>query len=138
MRSRYFKLKELVPLKLYNLLHEEVLWNMFDEGIIKSIDTIKEKFPNGSIMINNYAWSGLRTQSGIRTKDSKYYSEGSMHSIGKAVDMVFSKYTTDEVREYILKNQDQFPHIRRIEEKVSWLHIDCKYTGQKEIVTFSP
>ena len=138
MKSKRFKIQELVPLHLYNLLHEDALWNLFDEGLIKSIDAIKEKFPNGSIIINNYAWSGTRTQSGIRTKDSKYYSEGSMHSVGKAVDMVFTKYTADEVREYILKNQGEFPFIRRIEEDVSWLHIDCKYTGNDDIITFKP
>ena len=138
MKSKRFKIRELVPLQLYNLLHEDALWKLFDEGLIKSIDAIKEKFPNGSIIINNYAWSGDRTQSGIRTKDSRYYSEGSMHSVGKAVDMVFTKYTADEVREYILKNQDEFPYIRRLEAKVAWVHIDTKATGVKEIVTFNP
>ena len=136
MRSKHFKLAELVPLSVINSFHEDLLWNMFDEDILKSIDTIKEKFSKGSISINTYMWNGDRTQSGIRTKNSKYYSEGSMHSVGKAVDMIFSKYTTDEVREYILANQDEFPFIRRIEADVSWLHIDTKDTGKKEIITF--
>ena len=136
MKSNRFTLKELVPLHLYNLLHEDALWNLFDDRLLETLDTIKEKFPNGSIIINNYAWSGARTQSGIRTKNSKYYSEGSMHSVGKAVDMVFSKYTTDEVREYILENQDEFPHIGGL-EKAEWLHCDVRPRRDGKIFLFN-
>jgi len=87
--------------------------------------------------INTYLWSGNRTQSGVRTKNSKYYSETSQHSLGKAIDCVFGNYSTDEVREYILANQDEFPTIKRIEADVSWLHIDVKDTGKKDIQLFS-
>lgn len=136
MISKYFKIQELIPIKLKNSLHDEALWNLLDDDILQSIDTIKEKFPKGSITINSYMWSGNRNHSGLRTKDSKYYNRDSMHSVGKAMDMVFSAYSTDEVRDYILANPTEFPLIRRIEADVSWLHIDTKETGSSEIITF--
>ena len=138
MKSKHFKIAELVPLQLKNMLHEDVLWNLIDDDLIQSIDKIKEVFDKGSITINSYMWSGDRSQSGIRTKDSKYYSKGSQHSIGKAVDMIFNKYSTDEVRDYILSHQDEFPLIGGIELGTSWLHIDVRPRRNAKIVTFRP
>jgi len=137
MKSTKFKIEELVPLRLINLIHKDLLWKLIDDDIIIAIDKIKEVFPKGSMSINTYLWSGNRTQSGVRTKNSKYYSETSQHSLGKAIDCVFGNYSTDEVREYILANQDEFPTIKRIEADVSWLHIDVKDTGKKDIQLFS-
>ena len=135
MKSKSFKIQELVPLSIVGLFHEDVLWNMIDDKLIKSIDKVKEVFPKGSIIVNNYLWSGDRNQSGIRTKNSKYYSEGSMHSVGKAVDMIFTAYTVDEVREYILANQQEFPLIGGL-ELASWLHVDVRSRRKGKIFMF--
>ena len=136
-RSKHFSIEELVPPELIGLLHEDVLWKMFDPDLLKSIDKLKEVFDVGSISINTFKWSGNRTQSGLRTIGSKYYSKGSMHSVGKAIDCVFSAYTTEEVREYILDNPDEFAEIGRIEE-ASWLHIDTKPRVDGKILVFKP
>jgi uncharacterized protein YcbK (DUF882 family) len=138
MKSKHFRITELVPLQLKNMLHEDALWSLIDDDLIQAIDGIKEMFNKGSITINSYMWSGDRNQSGIRTKDSKYYSKNSQHSIGKAVDMVFSAYTTDEVRDYILSHQDEFPLIGGIELGVAWLHVDTRPRRDGKIITFRP
>lgn len=126
MRSKHFKLPELVPLPLLNSIHEELLWKMLDPKLIESVDAIKEKFPKGTMTINNYFWGGERRWSGIRTKESPWYSPTSQHSVGKAIDAVFSEYSTEEVRQYIIDNPDEFPHIKGIEIEVSWLHVDVR------------
>ena len=126
MRSKHFKLPELVPLNLFNSVHEELLWKMLDPKLIESVDAIKEKFPKGTMTINNYFWGGDRGWSGIRTKESPWYSPTSQHSIGKAIDAVFSEYSTEEVRQYIIDNPEEFPHIKGIEIEVSWLHVDVR------------
>ena len=135
-KSKYFKIHELVSPSMLEKVHEDVLWKMFNPQTIDSIDRIKEKFNNGSVTINSYKFGGNRTESGLRTKDSSYYSSGSQHSVGCAFDMVFSKYDANEVREYIVANRDEFPGITRVEGKVSWLHIDSKDTGLDEIYIF--
>ena len=138
MKSKYFKIEELVPLKLIDLIHKDLLWKLIDDDIIIAIDKIKEVFPKGSMSINTYLWSGNRTQSGVRTKNSKYYSETSQHPLGKAIDCVFGNYSTDEVREYILANQDEFPTIGGVELGTSWLHIDVRPRRNGKIITFTP
>lgn len=142
MQSKYFKLPELFPKELYTYLKDlvsaEVMWRMLNPKLTVSIDRLKEKFPEGSISINNYEWDGDREWSGLRTKGSPWYSPTSQHSEFNAVDCVFSAYSTDEVREYILANQDEFPEVTRIEGKVGWLHMDVKYTGMDEILVFYP
>ena len=138
MKSTKFKIEELVPLRLINLIHKDLLWKLIDDDIIIAIDKIKEVFPKGSMSINTYLWSGNRTQSGVRTKNSKYYSETSQHSLGKAIDCVFDNYSTNEVREYILANQDEFPTIGGVELGTSWLHIDVRPRRNGKIITFTP
>ena len=138
MKSKYFKITELVPLQLSSILHEDILWNLIDNNLIQSLDKIKEVFNKGSIIINSYMWSGDRNQSGLRTKDSKHYNENSQHSTGKAADMIFSAYTTDEVRDYILSHQDEFPLVGGIELETSWLHVDVRPRKDGRILTFKP
>jgi hypothetical protein len=138
MKSTKFKIEELVPLKLIDLIHKDLLWKLVDDDIIIAIDKIKEVFPKGSMSINTYKWAGDRTQSGVRTKNSKYYSSTSQHSLGKAVDCIFSAYTTDEVRDYILNSPDEFPTIGGVELGTSWLHIDVRPRRNGKIITFTP
>ena len=125
-RSIHFRIEELVSEELFDLVKPDMLWELFDEKLLDSIDALKEKFPNGSMTINNWLWEGDRTQSGLRTKNSKYYSPTSQHSVGKAADCVFSDYETEEVRQYIIDNPRKFPYIKGIEKDVSWLHIDVR------------
>jgi len=134
MKSEKFKIHELVPEKMYNRFGESA-WRYIDEKLIKSIDLLKEHFPNGTITINNYVFGGNRHWSGLRTIESDYYSSTSMHSFGKAADMVFSEYKTEEVRQYIIDNPDLFPDIKGLELNVSWLHIDVR--NEDKLVKFS-
>jgi hypothetical protein len=130
MRSKYFKLYELVPKNMYDNLHEELLWGMLDENLIEMADKIKETFPEGTMTINNYFWGGNREWSGIRSKASKWYSPTSQHSLGKAIDCVFSDYLVADVRQYIIDNPTEFPYIKGIELDVSWLHFDTRDSDQ--------
>ena len=146
--AKSFQIHELIPKALW-LQHlalpkeqqdenELRLWAMFDEKLLETIDTIKAKFNYGSMTINNYKWGGNREWSGLRDSSSSYYSKTSQHSLGKAVDCVFSRYTTDEVREYILNNPDEFPYVGGVELETSWLHIDVRPRVNGKIFTFKP
>jgi len=138
VKSKYFKIEELVSPAIVKLAHEDVLWGLLDDKLLQTIDKLKEKFNDGSMSINNYLWSGNRSQSGLRTKDSKYYSERSQHSVGKAIDCIFSRYNVDDIRNYILDNPDEFPFIGGVELGVSWLHIDVRPRRNGKILTFTP
>lgn len=125
MISKYFKIHELVPKKMYKKKGEKC-WNYIDVRLIESIDLLKEHFNLGTMTINNYYWGGARNFSGIRTRENKYFSHYSMHTYGKAVDVIFSHYTAEEVRNHIINNQHKFKHIKGMELKVDWLHIDVR------------
>lgn len=133
IKSKYFRLEELVPESLFKKYGEKC-WDFLDPRLLESIDTIKERFPKGTITINNWLWNGNRNWSGIRTEDSPYYSFSSMHSWGKAVDMIFKSYTPDEVRQDIIDNPELYPHIKGLEMNISWVHIDVR--SRTELLKF--
>lgn len=134
MKSKYFKIHELVPEHIYEA-YKEKGWKFIDSRLIETIDSLKGYFNLGTMTINNYYWNGDRKWSGLRMPSSPYYSETSQHSFGRAVDIVFSDYTAEEARNYIINNQDKFQYIKGLELDVSWLHIDIR--NEDNIVLFN-
>jgi len=134
-RSKYFRLHELVDRTTYENYGEKT-WEFFDPSLLKVLDRIKEKFNKGTMTINNWYWRGDRQYSGLRTPESPYYSYTSMHSWGKAFDAVFSAYSAEHVRQYILDNIVDFQEIKGIEIDISWLHIDTR--NREDLITFKP
>lgn len=135
MKSKYFKIQELVSKETYNARGERA-WQLIDPYLIMTIDKLKEVFPKGTITINNWLWGGDRNESGLRVHGMKHYSPYSMHSFGKAIDAIFSHYKTEEVRQHIIDNPKEFPYIKGIELGVSWLHIDTR--NLDEVLAFYP
>ena len=123
----HFGIEELVPKEVFKKRGNKA-WELLDESALMTIDKLRDKF--GSMTINNWKWGGDRNWSGLRTSDSPYYSAFSQHSFGRAFDIIFKSVTTDEVRNYILDNPDEFPFISGIEMGTSWLHIDTRNTNR--------
>lgn len=132
MRCKKFIIQELVPPEIYQKRGEQA-WKLINQYLIMTLDTLKEKFPEGSITINDWKWGGKRVWSGIRTSDSPYYSNSSQHSYGMAADCIFNKYNVNEVRQYIIDHPEEFPYVKGIEKDVSWLHIDVRNADTVEI-----
>ena len=134
MKCKNFAIHELIPPALYKKRGEKA-WKLININLIKSLDALKENFPLGGITINDYHWGGKRLWSGIRTSDSSYYSNSSLHSYGMAVDCIFSYegYNVEEIRQFIIANPDKFPYIKGIEMGISWLHIDVRNTDKLEL-----
>lgn len=139
---KHYKLYELLPEDVYTALikelKEDVIWKLFDEDLLRGLDWLKDLFPEGSITINDWKWGGGYQHSGLRPKSSKYYSEGSMHSVGLAADLKFSKYSIGEVLNKLRIVEDS-PYIRRVEKGTdTWVHVDVKPTGRNNIYFFNP
>ena len=135
MVSKYYYVHEFVPEHIYKEYGEKA-WRFINAGLIETYDTLKERFPKGSITINNYFWGGDRHWSGLRTPQSPYYSETSIHSLGGAGDSIFSDYTAEEVRQDIINNPEIYPHVKGIEMGISWLHVDTR--NEYEVKLFYP
>lgn len=137
-KCEHFNIKELVAPDVYNERGDRA-WALLDERALKTLDKLREVF--GSVTVNDWAWGGAFTQSGLRTAGDEYFKKYSAHSFGRGFDCKFKHATPLEVQEYILANPDEFPYIARIENaKVtkSWLHFEVGNHAHDEIYVFYP
>jgi hypothetical protein len=135
MKSKHFQIQELVPKDIYEKRGDKS-WELINPKLIEMIDLLKEDFPNGTITINNWSWGGDRNESGLRTDNCDNYSPTSQHSLGNAVDMIFSEYTADYIRMVVKTNPDRYPMVKGIETFISWVHLDCR--NSEEVKIFRP
>lgn len=142
MKSKHFELHEFFPRDLYNLLISqvpaEIMWRMVNPKLVTLADKLKERFPKGTMYINNWKWNKEREWSGLRTPDSRWYRHTSQHTLFNALDAVFSHYSPEEVRKYILANPSLYEELGGMELGGSWLHVDVRDRVDGKIVTFYP
>ena len=147
MKSKYFKIQELVSKAVYEKYGEKS-WEFIDERLIKTLDLLREHF-NAPITINNYKWGGNLTQRGIRCIECRLVKErleegrpyASTHYTFQALDINVKGWSAKDVYEEILKNQKKFKHIKRMENIAytpTWTHIDNKDVGKPNIYIFNP
>ena len=130
MRSKYFKIQELVSEAVYKKYGDKS-WEFIDTRLIKVLDLLREHF-NRPITVNNWLWGGNLHQRGLRANKDElvankkdYYI--SQHCLGKAVDFNVKGLSTQEVYDEILRNIEKFYLISRIEnikDTPTWVHID--------------
>jgi hypothetical protein len=130
---KHLIIQEIVPRDLYDIKDKDQLFGLFDEQVLMGADWLRNRY--GPMTCNNWHIGGDFNWSGFRTVGSPHYSPGSMHSVGKALDLKFSKISADEIRAN-LRNLEYVPHITRIEDGVSWLHIDTKPTNNNKLHFF--
>ena len=134
-KTKHFTITELVPPDVYEARGDRA-WSLLDDRALETLDALRDKF--GKTTVNNWQWNGFRKWSGLRTPGSPYFSKYSQHTFGRAFDCIFAETTAEEVREYVLEHQDEFPHIRGIELDVTWLHFDVGNRPGDDIYTFNP
>ena len=137
---KYFDIVELMPENMLSLedwqapKHICQAWGNFDPRLLETIDIVREKIVQAPLLCNTWHMDGNRKYCGLRPIDCSIGSKQSQHKIGRAVDLVCYKYTAEQMRQMIIANQDLLPYPVRIEDGVSWLHIDVKqmdYQGKK-------
>ena len=142
-KSKYFKLHELVCDHIYKEYGNKA-WQFIDEKALITIDWIREKL-NSPIYINNYEWGGHHTQSGVRCNICELIKKWtdnnvvrmSAHSTAQAFDFSVKGMTAEQVRNWLVRNQEDLPYPIRLEAGVDWVHLDTRNTGQK-IYFFNP
>jgi hypothetical protein len=130
-------LDEYIPKELYLKFEKKphILIGLLDRRLVIADQLLRDKF--GSVTINNWWNGGNRNWSGIRTPDSSYYSQTSQHSWGRGSDKIFTNATAQEVREYI-KGMYEELGITCIEENVTWVHSDVRWTRSNELLIVYP
>ena len=135
-KCKYFKIYELVPPELMSL-PEDYLWELFDENLLRVIDRLRSDLKK-SISINTWKSNGEFSFRGFRPKNCKVGAKNSPHKKGKALDFDVKGMTAQEVREYIIKNHDKYPEIKRMEKDVTWVHIDTVPHKSIPLYLFNP
>ena len=129
---------ELVPRDYYQMFKNKPAYfnNLFDDRVLVTLQQLRAQF--GPTTVNDWQWGGGNQYRGWRPFNCSIGAKNSQHKFGRAIDCSFKNFTADEVRRYILNNPHEFPHIRALEGKVSWLHFDVRTTGQDAIKVFNP
>ena len=136
-KPKYFRIEELVDPETFEKYGERSL-TFLDPRILITLDAIRVFFGR-PITVNNWLWGGNRKWSGLRTKESTYYSPYSQHSFGRAIDFVVSGISAEDVQKKILEHQELFPHVTRMEKgTLTWTHIDCANYDYGGIYYFNP
>lgn len=143
-QCKHFDIKELVPQETFEqAAHKQYrLWMLFDPELLCIFDALRKRY--GVAYINN--WAGGRELRGFRPADCTIGAKWSQHKFGRGGDLSFRDQPAEEVRgnirEMTLKRRRKygFESIRRIEEGVSWLHVDTGNWLPKDrgILFFNP
>lgn len=145
-----FNLHELVGKDVLDLVGSNA-WGLLNRAFIVDVDKyvsdLKKDLGCEAVYINDWKWGGRFSESGFRTQSTSTGSKKSQHRLGNAVDLKFVGITLDQAVEYLVKNQDKYPDIRRYENPEvtrssnkfgGWLHVDGKYSGEEGLYMFNP
>jgi hypothetical protein len=136
-KPHYFKIEEFLPPDLYNQYGERGLELFMDCRILWTMDAIRDHF-GVPITVNNYHLGGQFQQRGFRN-DPNVGAKLSQHRFGRACDFDIQGVSADEFRGQALsgKLDGLLTQITRIENSVSWCHIDCAGIDSDKIVFFN-
>lgn len=139
--KEYFDIQELVGRRTYKRFGVRA-WRFLDYRLLYALLIIREGLDN-PITINH----GVAQQRGLRTivqqmiknffyKDRLYLSA---HLLGKAVDFDVKGMQAQSVRDWIVENQELFPFKIRLEDKVTWVHLDVIWEQKNpKVYLFQP
>lgn len=85
---------------------------------------------------NNWEEGGSRNNCGFRDLKCTIGAPRSAHKEGMAVDLISNKMDAEEMRDKILENQEKLSYPVRIEDGVTWLHVDVRNNTDKKVYLF--
>lgn len=142
-KSKYFKIQELVCPDVYKKYGEQA-WMFIDPELIETLDIIREKVLCQPMVVNNWINGGSYTQRGLRCNLCQLVKDKTMvgklylsaHNFGKAIDATVQGMSAEDARKLIIKNQILLPHPIRLEDGVSWLHLDVYDADKGKVYLF--
>jgi hypothetical protein len=142
--KEYFDLQELVCPDVFHK-YGQVSWTWFDAKLFAVILSIRQRL-NKPIYVNNWQINGNQSQSGFRCIQCEIVKQAiaenrlyvSAHMTGQALDFSVEGLIAQEVRDYIIKNKNIWPYPIRLEDKVSWVHLDARNDGsENKVILFN-
>ena len=136
-----FSLEEVVYPEIHQRFGDSAIW-FIDMRIVNVAQYLRTSLKK-SITINNWHTGGQYKESGLRSMITETGGGLSQHKFGRALDLKVEGLTPYEVADFIKKNWQILSSIglTTIENPdftKSWNHIDCRYTGKKELLIVNP
>ena len=137
----YFTIEELVGKRTAQKYGERA-WRFLDPKALRALLIVREGI-NSQITVN----SGRRQQRGLRTNIQQIVRQKSLrnrlyisaHIQGKAFDFDVKGMTAQQVRDWIVKSHKLFPFKIRLEDGVSWVHLDTIWEEKNpKVYLFKP
>ncbi|MBO7234099.1 MAG: hypothetical protein J6V13_03820 [Paludibacteraceae bacterium] len=135
--KQFFNIKELVCDHVY-AKHGFNSWQFLQTDLLHVLLIIRRDILKVPMVVN----AGVNKQRGLRcnlcplvqekTKNNKVYISG--HQQGIAVDAISSHMSAAEMRSKIIAEQYKLPCNIRMEDDVTWLHVDTRPTPNNEKV----
>lgn len=129
---KYFQPYEVVPKEIYDSFNNQgklgQVWWLFDPRILLVADRIRTRY--GKMVANTWWYGGTNHYRGFRPAGCKVGATWSQHRYGRALDLVPTETSVEEIRHDIITNGENFGFITCVEVGVPWLHVDCRnYRG---------
>jgi hypothetical protein len=150
-KPRHFTLKELTCPHVFSKFGE-VAWQFFDDKMLMTIDLIRDQL--GPIYVNNWDFDkkmrdltgmSLFDERGFRCIQCSLVKDAiaqnrlyvSPHMTGQGVDFDVKGMLASEVRKWLKENSLILPYPIRLENAVTWVHLDTRDAGKGKIYTFN-
>ncbi len=138
--SEHFYYHEFFSRGIWSANNETQLKRLLDSRIIPIMERLRTGL-NRPIFVNNWKWGGPSQYRGFRPFSTSVGARYSQHKFGRAVDFSVRGLTANQVRQYILDNEQEFlgMGLTRLEDgrdATSWIHFDVSWTGLDRIYVF--
>lgn len=134
--GRYFKLSEIVCPHVLGV-HGSRSWQFFETEVLRVLLLLRVVVLGVPLVCNH----DKHTQRGYRCNLCELVKDATVHGRlyltphnGRGFDLTSNKMTAEEMRKRIVQNAAVFPVPIRIEDGVSWLHIDTVDNGKGVMV----
>lgn len=133
--KQYFRIGELVCNHVYDRFGEQA-WMFLSTQLLHTLLVLRTQIVNLPMIVNNSTMKqrGLRCNlcQLVSSKKTPYLSA---HVTGNGIDFTCKDKTAEEIRNIITDNKNKLPYNIRLEDGVSWVHIDCYDSGSNNKVT---
>ena len=136
--SDNFYLDEFVPPDIYNERGQKTI-ALIDHRIILAAQFLRETIDKPMI-INNWWNGGKFTKRGLRNWNETVGARWSQHKYGRAFDFHVIGMTPSQVHAIIMQNEEMLINhqlitvIEDLRDTPTWVHCDCRFTGDNKIV----
>lgn len=142
IKLKKFDLEEIVSEPVFRK-YGQTAWQFFDPRLLVVMDWLREQLDK-PITINNWVWGGNFDQRGLRENTCPIVFDRTMndqiylsaHVLGMAFDFDVEGMAAKEVRDWLIMHQDEIPYHIRLEDGVTWVHLDCMNISEEKVYLF--